>query len=434
MEQGFIFSQKQQLIFSQKQIQSLKLLAMDNYELSTFLQEEYNENPLLDVKSSDSAVSRPFSKASVTSDEAFQPEIRALDNNYLVDFIMSQIHYSEFNTLELKIMKLMILLMDDKGFFPYTPEDLMELYHIPAESSAKCLGILQTLEPSGIFQPDIAHYLLYQLHINGIENQSYTRLILNHLDDIASGNLRTIADDLAISVPEVRQMIRLVKLLPPPPLTGIGDSTNEYIIPDIIVEKSENNWNISLNDNWIENYSLNDYYIHMMQISTDVLLKDYFEKKYKRVHFIFQQIEQRRNTILAISNSVVQRQEAFFNGTAPLHPMTMSDVADELNLSVSTISRGIKNKYIQYPNGIVPLKSLFSTGLSQTGNEEISCSQVTLLLHQLIQHENKAKPFSDQALTNALIQKGIHISRRTVTKYRTLANIPNASERKATLI
>lgn len=106
-------------------------------------------------------------------------------------------------------------------------------------------------------------------------------------------------------------MIRLVKLLPPPPLTGIGDSTNEYIIPDIIVEKSENNWNISLNDNWIENYSLNDYYIHMMQISTDALLKDYFEKKYKRVHFIFQQIEQRRNTILAISNSVVQRQEAF---------------------------------------------------------------------------------------------------------------------------
>ena len=105
MEQGFIFSQKQQLIFSQKQIQSLKLLAMDNYELSTFLQEEYNENPLLDVKSSDSAVSRPFSKASVTSDEAFQPEIRALDNNYLVDFIMSQIHYSEFSTLELKIMK-----------------------------------------------------------------------------------------------------------------------------------------------------------------------------------------------------------------------------------------------------------------------------------------------------------------------------------------
>lgn len=111
--------------------------------------------------------------------------------------------------------------------------------------------------------------------------------------------------------------------------------------------------------------------------------------------------------------------------------MTMSDVADELNLSVSTISRGIKNKYIQYPNGIVPLKSLFSTGLSQTGNEEISCSQVTLLLHQLIQHENKAKPFSDQALTNALIQKGIHISRRTVTKYRTLANIPNASGKKS---
>ena len=94
MEQGFIFSQKQQLIFSQKQIQSLKLLAMDNYELSTFLQEEYNENPLLDVKNSDSVVSRPFSKASVTSDETFQPEIRALDNNYLVDFIMSQIHYS----------------------------------------------------------------------------------------------------------------------------------------------------------------------------------------------------------------------------------------------------------------------------------------------------------------------------------------------------
>lgn len=81
----------------------------------------------------------------------------------------------------------------------------MELYHIPAESSAKCLGILQTLEPSGIFQPEIAHYLLYQLHINGIKNQSYTRLILNHLDDIASGNLRTIADDLAISVPEVRR-------------------------------------------------------------------------------------------------------------------------------------------------------------------------------------------------------------------------------------
>ena len=170
----------------------------------------------------------------------------------------------------------------------------------------------------------------------------------------------------------------------------------------------------------------------LLHLDMLALLKDYFEKKYKRVHFIFQQIEQRRNTILAISNSVVQRQEAFFShGPNYLKPLRMADIAETLGIHESTVSRAVKDKYLQCSWGIFPMNYFFIGAISKAGNENAATADTAKnLLKEIITDENHEKPYSDRILSEKLAERGVKISRRTVAKYREAMGIKDASGRK----
>lgn len=424
----------QQQKLSQKQIQSLHLLTLNNEELNCFLQKEYLENPMLENGSrgtspgSSSGAVRSGDRAEYLYETAApEPE-----PDFLMRYFLEQLDPFAYTDLEWKIFKFMILMLDEQGFFPYSLEELRDNFHIPVSQGEKCLRLLRELEPCGVFQPDLISYLLYQLSASGQDTPSMRKLIEFHLKDAADGRLRLIADSLKVDAASVRQMLRQLKSLSPSPFArmGIFPENCDYIIPDIVTDYQDGTWEVALNDNWMENYSLSDYYIEMMHQTNDPELKAYFLEKYQRGRFILQKIVQRRSTILAVCNAVILRQEAFFLGKDRLVPMTLSDIAEDVGLAVSTVSRAIKNKYLQYPGGTVLMKLLFTSGVSCGESDEISSSGVIAVLADIIRSENKKKPYSDSKLAELLKSRGIEISRRTVAKYRVMANIPSTIERK----
>lgn len=421
----------QQQKISQSQIQSLHILMMDNIELQEFLQKEYQENPLLEYTGQGRSPSYGAGNKVPSSSEYQEP--RAKDSEYLLHYFLEQLNPSEYDSRQWKVLKFMILLLDEDGYFPYSPEDLFRMFRIPVSLAESCLQKLQSLEPCGVFQPDLKGSLLRQLAVCHKNTPQMTRFIQEHLEDAAAGNLHKISQALCVPYSTVKDFIRQIRELSPRPLPGISQDSDSYVIPDILADFSDEVWTLSINDNWMGAYSFNDYYLRMMQSASEPQLKAYFQEMYKRASFILQRIEQRRATVLSICRAILTRQEGYFAGQGELLPMTMSDIAKDLGIAVSTVSRGIKSKYLQSPRGTVELKTLFTSGISSgTDEEKISSSGVISILKRIIQSENKKKPYSDSRLAELLEEEGIRISRRTVAKYRLAENIPNASERKIT--
>ena len=397
-------NQKQQL--SQSQIQSLNILALDNGELSEFLQNEYIENPILDYSPSPSSYT-------VSEDRSF--DIPAENTEEVKTFLLDQLNQNDFTPMEWQTMKFMIDCLDSGGFFKISVHELSVLLTIPEDEIRKCYDVLSDLEPAGIFSENLSQCLLKQLEVKGKKTDILETIILDHLDDIALGHISTISRKLKLSTAEVRKNIAVIRNLNSKPLQGFSTARTEYITPDIIVTYQEDQWDIRLNDDWVGNYSL----------------KDYFKKKYERCRFIIASIEQRRQTMLKITEAVLARQPDFFLNHGCLKPMTMNDVAGDIDMHVSTVSRGIKGKYLQFPCGIVSMRSLFS-GAAPASGASVSTGDIKMILKELVASEDPRKPYSDQKLCNLLKDKGISISRRTVAKYREQMGIKGTYDRKET--
>ena len=413
-------NQKQQL--SQSQIQSLNILALDNGELSEFLQNEYIENPILDYSPSPSSYT-------VSEDRSF--DIPAENTEEVKTFLLDQLNQNDFTPMEWQTMKFMIDCLDSGGFFKISVHELSVLLTIPEDEIRKCYDVLSALDPAGIFSENLSQCLLKQLEVKGKKTDILETIILDHLDDIALGHISTISRKLKLSTAEVRKNIAVIRNLNSKPLQGFSTARTEYITPDIIVTYQEDQWDIRLNDDWVGNYSLNDYYVKMLRDAKDPELKDYFQKKYERCRFIIASIEQRRQTMLKITEAVLARQPDFFLNHGCLKPMTMNDVAGDIDMHVSTVSRGIKGKYLQFPCGIVSMRSLFS-GAAPASGASVSTGDIKMILKELVASEDPRKPYSDQKLCNLLKDKGVSISRRTVAKYREQMGIKGTYDRKET--
>ena len=255
---------------------------------------------------------------------------------------------------------------------------------------------------------------------------------LKVLQELADGKISVISRALKLSTAEVRKCIDQIAKLNPRPLGEFGGKRNDYVVPDIIFRKDDGKWEIELNDGWVEDYHINDYYLKMMKESTDAQLGAYFQKKLERIRFVMNSIAQRRRTILQISEQILNVQEHFLDGTGFLKPMTMTDVAESLGIHTSTVSRAIKGKYIQYPCGTILMKHLFTASVSAAeGSDAVGTMQIKELMKELIRNEDKNKPYSDQKLSSLLKERGIEISRRAVAKYREEIGIRGSFDRKA---
>ncbi len=439
MEVGFgtLLEQKQTL--SQSQIQSLEILAMDSIELSRMLHDEYLENPILEytgtepgpVKTQELSgeyAGTPFYQHGEDLNEKNDGNIPDQERDTVKTYILWQLDRSRFSEKEWAAMEYMTDCLEDSGFFTTPIPEVAAACGISEEEAGRCLEELRQLEPYGIFAQDLKHCLLKQIQVLGLEGTELWDVVDGYLEAVAAGKISEISRGLKMTTAKVRKCISQIAELNPRPLAGFGTEKASYIVPDIILHKEDGEWYGELNDSWMEDYKINDYYLKMMKESESEELVRYFKDKLERVRFLMSSIEQRRQTVMAIVNLIIERQKPFLEGKAPLAPMTMSDAAETLGIHPSTVSRAVRGKYLQYPSGSIFMKSLFT---ASAGKEEgVSAMGVKQCLKELIESENREKPFSDKELVEKLEEKGIRISRRSVAKYREEMGIKGSFERR----
>jgi len=312
------------------------------------------------------------------------------------------------------------------------PEDRpLPLYTL--EEAEQMLGIIQSLEPAGVGARDLRECLMLQLREAGLEHSVPFRLVRDCFDELINHRWSEISKRFGISPSDVQRAADEIKKLEPKPGLEYSSANDNYIIPDLIVEKIDGKYHIFLNDANLPRLKLSRAY---QEIARDKKKfegenKEFISNKLNSANWMIQAIEQRRQTMLKVMNYIVDRQRDFFEkGVQYLKPLTLREVAEVINMHESTVSRVTNEKFVQTPRGVLPLKFFFSSGLSTTGGEDVSARGIKDQIQKLVENEDPKHPLTDQAIVNILKESGVQIARRTVAKYRDQLGVLSARMRK----
>ena len=309
-------------------------------------------------------------------------------------------------------------------------EDL-PLYTLP--ETEEMLRIIQSLDPPGVGARDLRECLMLQLREAGLEQSVPYRLVRDCFDELINHRWSEISKRFGISPGDVQKAADEIKKLDPKPGLVYSDASDNYIIPDLIVEKIDGKYHVFLNDANLPRLKLSRAY---QEIARDKKKfegesKEFISNKLNSANWMIQAIEQRRQTMLKVMNYIVDRQRDFFEkGVQYLKPLTLREVAEVINMHESTVSRVTNEKYVQTPRGVLPLKFFFSSGLSTTAGEDVSARGIKAQIEKLVADEDPKHPLTDQAIVNILKESGVQIARRTVAKYRDQLGVLSARMRK----
>ena len=443
-------AQKQKLILTQIMQQSINVLQMSAYDLREYIEKEFEENPILEadfnsIESKDNIDNTQLSKyLNDRYDENYnyqhnnEDEVSVFnfisDKKSLKDYLYEQLGEIKSDIKINKVVSYMIESLDSRGYLENTLEEICSDLGIDEEKVQNALEILQSLEPCGIGARDLKECLLIQLKSKGILDEIIKEIVLKYLEYIADCKYNYIAKELKITPKEVQAYGDIIKSLEPKPSRGYytGEEV-KFIIPDAYIVKIGDKYNVIMNKDIIPNITINNLYKQEILNGKNKKEVEYVKEKVNDAMGLINDIEQRNNTILKLLECIVKKQKAYFeNGQEYLKPMTLRDLADEMALHESTVSRAIKDKYILTSRGTVKIKDLFCNGIVSSGinGEGVSTNTIKNKIKQLIQLENKNKPLSDQAICDLLKKEHIDISRRTVAKYREELGIKSSSKRK----
>jgi RNA polymerase sigma-54 factor len=295
------------------------------------------------------------------------------------------------------------------------------------------LAIIQTLDPAGVGARDLRECLMLQLREAGLEQSVPYRLVRDCFEELINHRWSEISKRFGISPIDVQRAADEIKKLDPKPGLLYSDASDNYIIPDLIVEKIDGRYHVFLNDANLPRLKLSRTY---QEIARDKKKfegesKEFISNKLNSANWMIQAIEQRRQTMLKVMNYIVDRQRDFFErGVQYLKPLTLREVAEVINMHESTVSRVTNEKYVQTPRGVLPLKFFFSSGLSTTAGEDVSARGIKAQIEKLVSEEDAKHPLTDQAIVNILKESGVQIARRTVAKYRDQLGVLSARMRK----
>ncbi|HVX38958.1 MAG TPA: RNA polymerase factor sigma-54 [Gemmatimonadaceae bacterium] len=295
------------------------------------------------------------------------------------------------------------------------------------------LAIIQNLDPPGVGARDLRECLMLQLREAGLEQSVPFRLVRDCFDELINHRWSEISKRFGISPGDVQKAADEIKKLDPKPGLLYSDASDNYIIPDLIVEKIDGKYHVFLNDANLPRLKLSRAY---QEIARDKKKfegenKEFISSKLNSANWMIQAIEQRRQTMLKVMNYIVDRQRDFFEkGVQHLKPLTLREVAEVINMHESTVSRVTNEKFVQTPRGVLPLKFFFSSGLSTTQGEDVSARGIKAQIEKLVAEEDPKHPLTDQAIVNILKESGVQIARRTVAKYRDQLGVLSARMRK----
>jgi len=433
-------TQKQNM--TQKQIMTVNLLAMTNAEMQSYIQSEYDTNPMIDhhLKENEETHHTEMKKvyASERSDYNFsgdeqsdeEEQIPMKEDQMLRSNVMMQLRKEDFDSNKWKILNQMTYFLNEKGYLNLGLSEIAEAIDQPLSLVKECHTILSDLSPVGIFSTSVAECLLKQLKVMNNVDERLIIMVEDYSEELAKGNRTKIVKELKISKEEFNEFLEILSNLRINPITVNQVERSQYIIPDIIIKRIEDTYEILINDGWMGQYYFNDYYLHLMHETTDPTLKEYLTNKYQKSKFLFDCIEMRRETIIRIMREIIKIQGDFFFRHYELMPMTMDDIAMKIEMNISTVSRALREKYIEYPYGSILAKKLFTQSIKSETGEDKSKNQVEQLILETVKNENKNTPLSDGQIEKIMKEQGIQISRRTISKYRKELGILDSYNRK----
>ena len=460
---------QQQLVMTPQLQMAIKLLQLSRLELVEMVQQEMENNPTLEeseniepaedvpVDTTDDLSAREVSmdetfderldwdhymdEYSSTGKVHYESESRETVNyeaftaskTNLADHLRWQLLMSQPTPAEEMIGSIIIGNLNQFGFVEDNLEDIAENAGFSVEKVEEVLLRMQTFDPPGICARNLSESLLIQAGMLGIDSPLVTSLISNHLKDLESKRYALIAKTLKTDVNAIVAAVELIRTLDPRPGDRYGEDDQIYITPDVYVQKEGDDYIVYLNDDDIPQLHVNSYYRNAVRKGGEITpeARAYLKDRLRSAEWLIKSIQQRKNTIFNVMTSIVKFQRDFFDhGIAHLKPMVLRNVAEDIDMHESTISRVTTNKYAHTPHGIFELKFFFNSSINRCNGETIASASVQEKIRGFVSCEDPKKPYSDQKIAALLEKSGIRIARRTIAKYREAMGILPSSKRK----
>jgi RNA polymerase sigma-54 factor len=459
--------QSQKLVMTRSLQQAIELLQLSTVELYDRITDELVENPVLEeeggLMSSQAAAGSDVETGiarNLSGDESVltrgeEQRINyedASDTGYsddedrrrnylenitvqeesLSDHLLWQARMTARDERELNIYQAIITSLNENGFLEEDPAVLVRDGCSPADLE-RIVKSIHLFDPVGCAVRDVRESLLVQCGHFYPSDSAVRSIVANCFEHFEKLDYKKIACFLNLPQAEVLEKSRMIQNLDPYPGRQYSNRTIRYIVPDIEVRLVDREIIVSLNDDWVPGVRINSYYISLLKKKNiEKKLRDYIQDKMQSARYLVKNIANRRATILRVVDSIMKRQREFLErGPGHLHPLTHSEVARELNLHESTVSRATSNKYVQTSWGVFELKYFFVSRLKAAGNgNETSSDEVMNLLRDVVERENAERPYCDEEIVRILGKAGMHVARRTVAKYRGILGIPTSGRRK----
>jgi len=462
---------RQQLKLSQKLVmtpqlrQAIKLLQLNRLELAGALQEELRENPALEEDLDTSEIPKnqealdstveaiePSREIDVTEDFKVSESLGDVDwenysNNFDSNFSFSketppadapsqfdfisekpdlnaylqwQLAHCELDEDEWEIAFYIIGNLNRYGFLEVDLNDIQVTTGCSEDEAEYVLEVIQDLDPAGVAARDVSESLYLQLERLGKEQSLAAEIVKDHMNLLETRDIKTLTRRTGKKRPEINRAIDFIvtNLTPFPGLPYATDATN-YIVPDVYVKNIDGEFVVTLNDEDIPKLKLSEEYTEMLNSKLPKESKTYLADKVRNAEWFIKTVHQRQKTIFRVMESILKFQYDFFlHGAAHLKPLILRDIAEDIGMHESTISRVTSNKYVHTPLGIYELKYFFSTAIQRSDGDALAAESIKTRIRKIIQQEDKAKPLSDNKISEILAQEGIKLARRTVAKYR----------------
>jgi RNA polymerase sigma-54 factor len=458
----------QRLILTPSLQQAIKLLPLTTLELAEVLEQEVMENPLLEEVPAQE-LSGEEAEPEETKEEAEKvdplkdidvekffedylddgdqrrtrsaeiPELPPIENTLtetpdLYDHLLWQLHMSVSDELTLEIGDAIVQNVDEDGMLRASLEEIANLGPYPMAEVEKALGIVQSLDPPGVAARDLTECLRLQLKLLGLENSPTDVMVRDYMKQLQSHQYAEISKHMALTPEEVSHHLEIVRRLDPKPGMKYCPDKSTYVIPDVFVVKEGDDYKIILNDDGLPKLRISPTYRRMLdgkeQNSEET--RNYVKEKLRSALWLLKSVDQRQRTIYKVSDSIVRHQRGFLDqGIAHLRPLVLRDVATDIGMHESTVSRVVANKYMHTPRGVYELRFFFHSGITSTMGEAVSSVTIKDKIRKMIDGEDASRPLSDSRIAELLGAGGLPLARRTVAKYREELRIPPSNLRKS---
>ncbi len=470
----------QQLVMTPQLQQAIKLLQLSRMELLDVVRAELEENPVLEegqeavdeqvelgelasevegepVVESEAELREvegdrgsfgeidwhtyleSYSLGGTTTDNYEDDEDRPSYENLLTrkpslqDHLQWQLKLSALEGLDRQLAEEIIGNLDDDGYLQASVEEIAERFGSTPGRAERVLRIVQEFDPPGVAARSLQECLLRQVEQLGMQGSLVETLLTRYIEDLENRRYQQIARSEQVSLDEVLAAAKLISGLDPRPGSQYSQDEVHYILPDIFVYKIGDEYVVMLNDEGLPNLRINAFYRSALSgaVPLDAKAGEYIQDKLRGALWLIKSIHQRQRTIYKVTKSIVKFQREFFDrGVEHLKPLVLRDVAEDIEMHESTVSRVTTNKYVQTPQGLFELKYFFNSGINTTEGDAVASESVKSKIRDIIATENPRKPHSDQKIVELLRRQGIDIARRTVTKYREMLNLGSSTQRR----